>query len=174
MQAKHLTHKIIKIIIKTRTAALTRTIPVDQLQISWLLRQNLFFFCYALFFKTVFLCVASRPDWSQTHRNPPASVSWVLRLKASTTTPHCALNVKMFLLLLLVYECLPEYMSVHLREVEESTRPLWAAMWILETELWSFTGASSALNHRAIRPSSPCWTVNGINFSSCPRKPQCC
>ena len=46
-----------------------------------------------------FLCVAAldvlelflcRPDWPQTHRDPPASASRVLRLKACTTTAQPA------------------------------------------------------------------------------------
>ncbi|EGW10468.1 hypothetical protein I79_016958 [Cricetulus griseus] len=62
-----------------------------------------FFFFFFLFFETGFLCgfggcpgtSSCRPGWSQTHRDPSASASRVLGLKACATNARLAapLNV---------------------------------------------------------------------------------
>ena len=75
----------------------------------------IYLFIYFWFFKTGFLCSfgawagtnSCRPGWPQTHKDSPASASWVLGLKACTTTTWLYLFLLFIFVKLYICLCSP-------------------------------------------------------------------
>ena len=116
-------------------------------------------FGWVWFFETGFLCVALAvlgltcgPGWPRTHRDPPASASGVLELKAYNNS---------FFKKRIIYLLFVSTLSLSSDTPEEGVRPhyrwLWATMWLLGFELRTSGRAVSALNHWAISPARVAW-----------------